>query len=130
MVDHDIWRYRHRDYASLTRTVRQAIPVGASVFIGFPEVTPYFALLDRNPMRVSVPVPTLLPDAHLRAAAASEFIVESAQFAYLPELRGLLKGRQPIAVLDQGPGYYLAIFKTTLNVSGVEALTGFTRGEL
>jgi hypothetical protein len=112
IIGHDVWRYRHRDYDALTRTVREAVPPGASVFIGFPDVTPYFALVDRNPMRIAVPVPTPNPDSHLRAAASSDFIVDSVQHTYLPELARLLDGEEPIAVVDQGPGYRLAIFRT------------------
>jgi hypothetical protein len=111
IIGHDVWRYRHRDYDALTRTVRTAIPPGASVFVGFPEVTPYFALVDRNPLRMAVPVPAFHPGAHLQAAESCDFIVESIGAQYIPELARLLEGRTPIAVVDQGPGYRLAIYK-------------------
>ena len=111
IIVHDMWRYRYRDYDALTRTVREAIPPGATVFIGFPEVTPYFALVDRNPLRMAVPVLTPRPDSHLQAAKSCDFIVESIGAPYIPELAELLKGRTPSAVVDQGPGYRLAIYK-------------------
>jgi 4-amino-4-deoxy-L-arabinose transferase-like glycosyltransferase len=110
ILGYDVWRYRGRDYDSLARAVRDAVPAGATVFVGFPEVTPYFALLGRNPMRVAVPVATATPDAHLDAARTSDFIAVSVPVMYLPEVAVLLSGQHPVAIVDQGPGYRLAIF--------------------
>jgi dolichyl-phosphate-mannose-protein mannosyltransferase len=113
ILAYDIRRYHHRDYGSLARTVREVVPPGATVFIGFPEVTPYFALLGRNPMRIAVPVATRGPDAHVNVAQACDFIAVSLPILYLPELAVLLNGQEPLAVVDQGPGYRLAVFRTS-----------------
>jgi len=112
ILAYDTRRYHHRDYGSLARTVREVVPPGATVFIGFPEVTPYFALLGRNPMRIAVPVATPGRDAHVNVAQACDFIAVSLPILYLPELAVLLNGQEPLAVVDQGPGYRLAVFRT------------------
>jgi 4-amino-4-deoxy-L-arabinose transferase-like glycosyltransferase len=107
----DIRRYRHRDYDMLSRTVLDAIPRDATVFIAHPAVTPYFALLGRNPMRVAVPTPTE-PQAHRKVALASDYIAVTTPLVYLPDVNELLSGLTPVAVVDQGPGYSLELYRS------------------
>jgi 4-amino-4-deoxy-L-arabinose transferase-like glycosyltransferase len=111
ILANDIRRYRHRDYAALSRTVRDAIPRGATVFIAHPAVTPYFALLGRNPMRVAVPTSTE-PQAHRHVALESDYIAVTTPLAYLPDVNDLLSGLTPVAVVDQGPGYSLELYRS------------------
>ena len=86
------------------------IPRGATVFIAHPEVTPYFALLGRNPMRVAVPTSTE-PQAHRTVALESDYIAVTTPLAYLPDVNELLSSLTPIAVVDQGPGYRLELYQ-------------------
>ena len=111
-LSYDLWRYRSRDYAQVARIVREAVPPGANVFIGFPEVTPYFALIGRNPMRAAVPVATPNPHAHLDAARTSDFIAVSIPVMYLPDVAAFLNDKESVAIVDHGPGYRLALFRT------------------
>lgn len=112
ILGHDIYRYRHRDYNALARVVRDVIPPGKTVFIGPAEVTPYFALLGRNPMRIWVPTATTDPQAHRRAAEACDFIVVTAPVTYLPDVAALVDAAPPLAVVDQGSGYRMAIYES------------------
>jgi len=110
ILGYNIHRYDHRNYAALGDAVRAVIPPGASVFIGFADVTPYFALVGRNPMRIATPVPLTDPRAHGRLAAQSDFIVTTIPDPYLPDVSDVIRGRTPLAVIDQGPGYRIAVF--------------------
>jgi 4-amino-4-deoxy-L-arabinose transferase-like glycosyltransferase len=110
VLGYNIQRYSHRDYARLTREVRAVIPPNSTVFIGFPEVTPYFSLVGRNPMSAAVPVRPEDAGAHARAAADADFIFITPPEAYLPEVAALVTGRSPLAEIDQGPGYRISIF--------------------
>jgi 4-amino-4-deoxy-L-arabinose transferase-like glycosyltransferase len=111
ILGHDIRRYHHRDYDALSRAVIDVIPPDTTVFIAHPEVTPYFALLGRNEMRIAVPTSTE-PHAHLSVALASDYIAATTPSAYLPEVNELLKGLTPVAVVDQGPGYRLELYRS------------------
>lgn len=111
ILANDIRRYHHRDYAALSRTVLDAIPRDATVFIAHAEVTPYFALLGRNPMRLAVPTSTK-PQAHRSAALESDYIAVTTPLAYLPDVNELLSGLTPFAVVDQGPGYRLELYQS------------------
>jgi hypothetical protein len=110
VLGHDIYRYRHRDYTALTHAVRDVVPLGSTVFIGPSEVSPYFALLGRNPMRMFVPTSTTDPLAHRRAAEACDFIAVTAPVTYVPDVGTLVDAATPLAVIDQGPGYRMAIY--------------------
>ena len=110
ILGYHIHRYHHRNYAALGDSVRAVIPPGASVFIGFADVTPYFALVGRNPMRVATPVPLADPRAHGRLAAQSDFIVTTVPDPYLADVSDVIRGHTPLAVIDQGPGYRIAVF--------------------
>lgn len=110
ILGHDIYRYRHRDYGALTRAVRDVVPLGSTVFIGPSEVSPYFALLGRNPMRMFVPTSTTDPQAHRRAAEASDFIAVTVPVTYLPDVGTLVDAATPLVIIDQGPGYRMAIY--------------------
>jgi hypothetical protein len=110
ILGHDIYRYRHRDYEALSNVVRAAIPPGKTVFIAPAEVTPYFSLLLRNPMRISVPTSTTDPHAHRRVAEACDYIAATPPVTYLPDVGAFVNDAAPIAVVDQGPGYRVAIY--------------------
>ena len=107
---YNIRRYSHRDYAALSRAIEAAIPPGATVFIGFPDVSPYFALIGRNPVRTAIPVPLNDRDAHARVAAAADFIVSTLPEPYVPGVAALLANKRPVAEIDQGSGYRVAVF--------------------
>jgi len=111
ILANDIRRYHHRDHSALSRTVLEVIPPGTTVFIAHPIVTPYFALLGRNPMRIAVPTSTE-PHAHRRAAVESNYIAVTMPLAYLPDVSELLTGSTPLAVVDQGPGYRLELYRS------------------
>ncbi len=111
ILTNDVRRYRHRDYDELTRTVRSAIPPGTTVFLAYPDVSPYFALVGRNRMRIAVPTPTS-PHAHRDAAVESDYIVASTPVMYLPEVNDLLSELTPTAVIDQGPGFRLEVYRS------------------
>jgi hypothetical protein len=110
VLGHDIYRYRHRDYDALTRIVRDVVPAGSTVFLGPSEVSPYFALVGRNPIRLFVPISTEGPQAHQRAAEACDFIAVTVPVTYLPDVGVLVETATPVAVIDQGPGYRVAIY--------------------
>jgi hypothetical protein len=112
ILGHDVYRYRHRDYAALTRAVRDVVPRGSTVFLGPSEVSPYFALLGRNPMRIFVPTSTTDPGAHRRAAEACDFIAVTVPVTDLPDVGTLVDAAAPLAVIDQGPGYRMAIYES------------------
>jgi 4-amino-4-deoxy-L-arabinose transferase-like glycosyltransferase len=112
VLGHDIYRYRHRNYGALTGIVRDDVPIGSTVFIGPSEVSPYFALLGRNTMRIFVPTSTTDPEAHRRAAEACDFIAVTAPVTYLPDVGALIDAATPLAVIDQGPGYRMAIYES------------------
>jgi 4-amino-4-deoxy-L-arabinose transferase-like glycosyltransferase len=112
VLGHDIYRYRQRDYSALTRAVRDVVPLGSTVFLGPSEVSPYFALLGRNPMRIFVPTPTTDPQAHRRAAEACDFIAVTVPVTYLPDVNTLVASATPLVVTNQGPGYRMAIYES------------------
>jgi hypothetical protein len=89
----------------------EVIPPGTTVLIAHPQVTPYFALLGRNPMRIAVPTSTE-PRAHRQVALQSDYIAVTTPLAYLPDVNELLTGTTPIAVIDQGPGYRLELYRS------------------
>jgi Dolichyl-phosphate-mannose-protein mannosyltransferase len=111
VLGHDIYRYRHRDYEALAAAVRDVVPQGKAVFIGPSEVTPYFALLGRNPMRIAVPTSTIDPQAHRRAAESCDFTAATAPVTYLPDVGALVDEAVPLAVIEQGPGYRVGIYE-------------------
>ena len=113
---HDFRRYHTRDYTSLSQTIRAAIPPGESVFIGFSDVSPYFALLGRNPMRVAIPVPLPDPYASGKIAQQCNFIVDSLPDPYLPDVNKLLESRRPLVQIDQGTGYRISVFGQQSNI--------------
>ena len=112
VLGHDIYRYRHRDHGALTRAVRDVVPAGKTVFIGPAEVSPYFAFLGRNPMRIAVPVSTQDPEAHSKIAEACDFIAVTVPLAYLQDVLAFIDEASPVATIDQGIGYRLAIYKS------------------
>lgn len=113
MLAYDVYRYGHRDYSEVTNVVHATILPGQSVFLGHPDVSPYFALLGRNRVRIAVPTPTKPPDAHRRAAEKSDFIAVTRPVWVLPDVDALIRDAAPIATMDQGPGYRLELFAVT-----------------
>lgn len=107
---HDVRRYHARDYTSLSENICATIPPGKSVYIGFSDVSPYFALLGRNPMRVAIPVPLPDPYAEGKIAQKCDFIVDSVPDPYLTDVNNLLYSRRPLIKIDQGPGYRITVF--------------------
>jgi 4-amino-4-deoxy-L-arabinose transferase-like glycosyltransferase len=109
-----IKRYHHRDYGAVERAVAAAIPPGKMVFLGPSDVSPYFALLGRNPMRIMVPTGTEDPHAHRRVAEACDYVAATPPVAYLPDLAETLDSASPIVTVDQGIGYRLSIYDARL----------------
>jgi hypothetical protein len=62
-------------------------------------------------MRVAVPTPTE-PQAHRKVALASDYIAVTTPLVYLPDVNELLSGLTPVAVVDQGPGYSLELYRS------------------
>jgi 4-amino-4-deoxy-L-arabinose transferase-like glycosyltransferase len=110
MLAYDVYRYRHRNYSELTGVVHAAIPPGRTVFLGHPAVSPYFALLGRNPVRIAVPTRTEPTDAHRLVAESCDYIAVTRPVPYLPDVAAIVKDAAPIAIVDQGPGYRLELF--------------------
>lgn len=102
----DVWRYHGRNYQAVTDALRATIPPGRSVFVGFSGLSPYFALLGRNPMRVAVPVPVSDPSAYAKLLSQSDFIVDTVP---VPGFAG--KDDQLVLQIDQGEGYRIAVYR-------------------
>ncbi|MDR3710163.1 MAG: glycosyltransferase family 39 protein [Capsulimonadaceae bacterium] len=116
-LGYNVWRCRHRDYSALSRTLRAAIPAGKSVYIGLADVSPYFALRDRNPMRAEIPVPLSKPNAHGVVASQCDYIVDSRPEFERPDIVALISSAKPIARVDQGDGYRIVVFDRRASAS-------------
>jgi hypothetical protein len=111
ILANDIRRYHHRDYAAVTNTMLTVIPPGKSVFIETATLSPYFALVGRNPMRASFPAPLPDPNVHSKVAQACDFIVISVPVGYLPDVAALVNDKKPLVEVNQGLGYRTSVFE-------------------